>query len=91
MALVVSCLGVAVDGACRGVEPLGLTECMIFVAHIGVLTLGVVGSIDCTAKFNRSSIARNCRWRSCFIVRIRSSDHNLKVIPPLSFVGSLGS
>lgn len=89
MALIVGCLGVAVGGTCRGIVALSLAKRVIFVAHVGILTLGIVGSIDCTAKLNGSSIARNFWWWRCFIVGIGTSDHNLEAISPLSFVGSL--
>lgn len=91
MTLVVSCLGIAVGGTCGRIIPLSLTEWMILVAHVGVLTLGVVGSIDGSTKLSGASIARNRRWRGCFVVGVGASDDNAKAIPPLSCIGSFSS
>ena len=91
MALVVSCLGVAVGGTCRGIVPLNLTERMILVAHVSVLTLGIVWGVDGTAEFGRPGVARNCCWRRIFVVDIGSGEHNVEAISPLSCVGSFSS
>lgn len=89
MARIVSCLGVAIGGAGRGIIALGLAEWMILVAHVGVLTQGILGGIDRSAKGVGSGVASNCRRRGCFVVGIGTSDDNVEFIPPLSFVGSL--
>ena len=89
MTLVVSCLGVAVDGTIGRIVALSLTEWMVFVTQVGILALGIQRSIDCTTECNRSGIASNCWRRRCFIIRIGASDRNSEAIPPLSLVCSL--
>lgn len=91
MTAVVSCLGVAVNSTCRGIVPLSLAEWMILVAHVGILTLSVQGSIDGTREGSGASIASNCRWSRCSVIGIGTSDDNLEASPELPFVRSLSS
>lgn len=48
MAAIIGCLGVAIDCTCGRVVALSLTEWVVFVTQVGVLTLSIQRSVDGT-------------------------------------------